>query len=522
MKSSQKEELKKFENYYKKIIKEDKVTYAGQILQRAAKKWPNITAFICEDKSITYSDLYKYSVNFTKRLQEEGLKPKDKAILLYENSIEFFIAYFGIWQSGTIIAPLNIFLQSNEVETLIDNAEPKVIVVSDSLKEKLGKYNSQNKIKILTTKDINQAKNNKINNIESFEIPKLDFNEMAALLYTSGTTGLPKGVMLSSKNIIINAIQGMSRFQVEVTPGDKVYCALPLFHSLPQNLCVWATTLAGGTAIIVPRISRKSLYKGLEYKPKMIVAVPALYGLFCILKNANFSNVEYFISGGEAISDKTRAYFGLIYGRKICNGYGLTETSPFISVDLEDYLKPTSNVGRPLVHIECKITNDQDKELSQGQTGILWVKGPNVMLGYYKNKKATEEVIKDGWFYTGDLAYIDKFGKIVIEGRHKDLIVSKGANIYPQEIENVLLSNNQVLQAAVIGVIIHNEEFPIAFIGSKSKNQEKLKEELYSLCKSRLALYKIPKKFIIKSSLPISATGKIDKKVLKKEYKKEE
>lgn len=515
-------EQKRFEQYYNQIIKKDNLTYAGSILKRASKKWPNRTAFICDDQSITYSQLYIAASNFTKQLKDFGLKSNDKVILLYENSIDFFIAYFGIWQAGAVIAPLNVFLNANEIEALINNAQPKHIVVSDTLQKNLGSYNNQDKIKIFNTQDIENSKKSE-NVPENFKVDELGFNEMAALLYTSGTTGFPKGVMLSSKNIIINAMQGMSKFKEEINDDDKVYCALPLFHSLPQNMCVWATTLAGATAIIVPKITRKSLLKGLEHKPTMIVAVPSLYGLFCMFKNADFSNVKYFVSGGDALSDKVRSYFGLLYKRKICNGYGLTETSPFISVDMNDYLKPTSNVGSPLPHIEVKIVDEKNKQLNQGQVGILWVKGPNIMLGYYNNPEATAQVIKDGWFYTGDLAYISSEGDIVIAGRHKDIIIHKGINIYPQEIENVLLTHNQVFQAAVIGIAndpTENKdvEIPVAFIATKEPNKEKLEKELLDICKNQLASYKVPKQFIIQNSLPLTSTGKVDKKKLKKEY----
>ncbi len=512
-------EQERYNNFYQKIVVEDKVIYSGQILARAAHKWPDRTAYICDDDSITYHQLFISAQHIAQQLKKNGIKSHDRVILLYENSIDFFIAYFGIWLAGAVVAPLNVFLQNFEVENIITNAQPQALIVSKHLESKLGSYLDSNIVIRFNNDDINKARDHK-NAPQDFKATLLDAQDMTALLYTSGTTGFPKGVMLSSRNIIVNALQGMARLSIEVKEGDKLYCALPMFHSLPQNMCVWASTLSGSTAIIVPNITRKSLLKGLEYNPKMIVAVPSLYGLFCLIKTARFDSVKYFICGGDALPDKIRTYFGLLYNRKLCNGYGLTETSPFVSADLEDYNKPTSCVGAPLVGIECKITDEAYNKLKQGSPGILWLKGENIMLGYYNNKKATEAVLKDGWFYTGDLAYIDENNNIVIVGRHKDLIINKGINIYPQEIENILLTHPQVYQVGVVGITEDDEEIPVAFIATKSNDYEKLIEELKELARQKLASYKTPRKFFVRSELPLTATGKVNKKHLKEELKK--
>ena len=165
----------------------------------------------------------------------------------------------------------------------------------------------------------------------------------------------------------------------------------------------------------------------------MIVAVPALYGLFCMLRTIRFRKVKYFVSGGDALSDKIRGYFGLIYGRKICNGYGLTETSPFISIDLDDYTQPTNTIGKPFIGIDFSIRNDEGIEVRKGAIGTLWVKGPNVMLGYYKAPEATHAIIKHGWLNTGDLAYCATNGKIVLSRVRTDPISNKGLEFIPKE-----------------------------------------------------------------------------------------
>lgn len=489
---------------------------ASLLLPKAVNNWPDNIAVICQDKSITYKELYDRSLIIANKLHKLGVKQNDRVIVFYENSIEFYIAYFAVWNIGAIVTPLNVFLSTQELEHIIKDSKPSAIIISPSLISRLD-TSSLDKLPPLISDLTNNTNNNitEINNIITINITR-SIDDTAAILYTSGTTGFPKGVMLSSRNIIVNALQAISRFEIEAQ--ERVYCALPLFHSLPQNICLWTCTAVGATAIIVPKIDRKNLLTGLKYKPTIVVAVPALYGLFCIMKTIEFGPVRYFFSGGDALSDKTRMYFELIYRRKICNGYGLTETSPFISVDIDDFAQATSNVGRPFIGIDCSFRDENNNEVAPGSIGTLWVKGDNIMRGYYNAQQATDAILKDGWLNTGDLAYLDKNGKIVLAGRARDLIINKGIKIYPQEIENVLLSHHSVLQAGVVGIEHNQEEIPVAFIASKEQDYPALISGLKQLCKRNLASYKIPREFIVKKDLPLTATGKVDKKRLKAEY----
>ena len=327
---------------------------------------------------------------------------------------------------------------------------------------------------------------------------------------------MPKGVMLSSKNIFTNVIQCLSR--IDVSCEDRIYMPVPLFHSLAQNTAVWGSFFLGSSVIIIPKIERRLLLQGLDQKPTIILAVPALYGVFCMMKNIKFDSVGFFASGGDALPDKIRAAFSLIYRRKICNGYGLTETSPLLSVHVTEEYVSADTVGVPVQQLSCSIRGEDGNELAQGEVGILWVKGDNIMLGYYKAPELTAKIFEDGWLDTGDLARIDRHGRLHIVGREKDLIINKGLNIYPQEIENVLLVHPAVIQAAVIGVMDGGfEEVPVAFIAVKEK-VEHIEEVLRKLCLQHLALYKIPRRFMIRKSLPMTSLAKVDKKVLKAEY----
>ncbi len=505
-------ELQRYASYKQSLTINNKLMYAGQILERAASQWPERTALICEETSITYKTLFEHALALTALLKERGIKPRDRVMILYENSIEFCIGYHGAWQGGAVITPVNTLLHAQEIAHIINNAQPQAIIISDPQYEKCKDILSIIPIIIRTSDLENAQKSTQKHDPQNLIIP-LEENELSALLYTSGTTGNPKGVMLSSHAIIINAIQGCSCLRIN--QHDKVLAALPFFHSYTQNTCIWSSIIVGATVIIVPKIERKALLKSLAHNPSFIVGIPQLYGLFCLMRNAPLSKTRYFVTGGDALPDRIRMSFELIYRRKLTAGYGLTETAPYVSVDLDDIIKPTDMVGRPMIGIEYQIRDEQGNVLPINVPGILWLKGENLMLGYYQAPEATAQVLVNGWFNTGDIALITPDKKIVLCGREKDLIKSKGIKVYPQEIENVLMQHPHVNAAAVVGQIRDDEEVPVAFVAST--HPEKLEEELKELCEEHLAIYEIPKNFIIRPSLPMTATGKVDKKVLKKE-----
>lgn len=501
--------LERFDFFYKEITKSGKIIYAGKILQETYKNYPNHIALIYKDKKITYKELYYRACSFSNKLKEKGVVAGDIILIFFRNSIEFYIAYFAAWQIGAVVAPLNIYLGVAELKHILQDSQAKLAVI-DSEKSDLFK---ELDIPILTQEDIDLG-SDMPEIIPDFEIPDIDYKKMAALLYTSGTTGLPKGVMLSSENIMINMIQVLS--VINFSESKSIYCVLPLFHCFAQNCCVWSAIFSASTVVVVPKISRGEMLGALKNKVDIFLGVPALYGLLCMLKTAPIEGIEYFVSGGDALPDKIRQIFALIYGRKICNGYGLTETSPLIAVDMQDLTEPTSCVGNPVIGMDCAIRDENGVDLSQGQTGELWVSGANVMMGYYKSEEKTAGIIKDGWLATGDLAKIDDYGKIIICGRIKDVIAQKGFKIYPQEIENVILKHPDVISVGVVGQedSVYGQ-VPVAFVGLRGKS-ESIEDQLRDLCKNELASYKVPRKFFVIDQMPLTATGKVDKNILRK------
>ncbi len=490
----------------------------GQLLWYAYKKFPDNVALISGDRTMDYKELFYRACLFAKKLQEKGIKPRDRVLLFFENSVEFYIGYYAIVQLGAVVAPLNVYLKERELEHIINDAQPLLMVASTALLNKMVEDHIDAKVPVLTEHDMDLASPFDENICQPISAALAE-NDMAALLYTSGTTGLPKGVMLSSKNVLTNCIQTIAR--LGFVKDERVFGVLPFFHSFAQITCVWGPLVMGCAIIIVPKVERRYILEGLTHKPTIFIGVPALFGLLCLMKNADLDSVNYFASGGDAMPDKIRGAFELIYRRKIAAGYGLSETSPVLTADLDDTTEPTSNVGRPLLEVSIMIRDEKGTELPDNTIGQIWAQGDNVMLGYYNEPEKTAQVIKDGWFDTGDLGYIAGNGKLIVTGRVKDIIVNKGFKIYPQEIENIILLYPSVVRVAVIGEIDEAVgENAVAYVQLKEQ-EPGIELKLREMCERNLAAYKVPKKFIfVTHNLPLTGTGKVDKKALRANLKK--
>ncbi|MFH0898581.1 MAG: AMP-binding protein, partial [bacterium] len=466
---------------YQKISKEFCVHnndfFAGDLLIAAYKKYPHHVALECQDSKISYRELLFRASLLSKTFIRYGITKNDRIVVHLENSIEFYIAYFATWLCGSVAIPLNTFLHEKELAYIIDDANPKLIFSTEDNQTKLAELVNQALIQtlptILTKQEIDWQ-TPVPETIDCSFFQRLGYEEACLFLYTSGTSGKPKGVMLSSRNIATNTIQAFARFKkFGLGTDERFFCVLPLFHVFAQNTCIWLPTMTGGTVIIVPKIDRKLIFEGLTKKPTLFLGFPALYGLLCLMKTAPLDTIKFFISGADMLPDKIRSAFAKIYGRKICSGYGLTEASPVVAVNMDNNECATNVVGDPLVGITCDIRDDQGHSLPALSIGTLWIKGDNVMMGYYNAPEMTSAVLQDGWLCTGDLASRDSHGIIAITGRSKDLIIHKGFNIYPQEVENVLLTHPAIFKAAVVGRDdATSGQVPVAFVAIKPGNDE--------------------------------------------------
>lgn len=480
-------------------------------LQQSAQRTPDAYALIFQKEKITYRELYARAVGFSLVLRSRGVVVGDRVAIFLENSVDFYVAYYGAWQLGAVAVPLNTFLHEREIEHIVRDADLKAVCTS----EKQAPLFKDRVSLVITTYGDSKVLSSEI---DQFQITGLSNNDCAVLLYTSGTTGFPKGVMLSARALMATATQSIRALVLQ--DRERVFGALPLFHSFAQNTCVWSSIFMGACVIVLPKIERRALREHLEYRPTIFLGVPALYGLLCLMKDVPLDSVRYFVCGGDALPEKIRMGFELIYGRKLCNGYGLTEAGPTVSVLFEDIVTEITDVGRPLEGVQISIRDDYGKECAREMVGNLWVKGDNLMLGYHKAPQETEKVLVDGWLDTGDLGRLDGRGSLHIVGRHKDLIIHKGLNIYPQELENIVSSHAAVLHVGVVGKTEEGVgEVPIAFVSLRSPLDFKIIEkELYELLNRSVAHYKLPRRIIILDAMPLTALGKVDKKKLRSEY----
>lgn len=506
------DQKKRFDLLRESITEDGVLLSPAVLLKRAALRWPDRPALVCGEERITFEQLFWRACVVATELTKRSFKPNDRVLIFYENGIDFYVAYYAVWLAGGVVVPLNAFLQDEELEHIVKDAAPAAALVSRSLHDRFSKAGRG--LPIIAVEELLVCTG--LCEEITFEGRGVMGEEMGALLYTSGTTGLPKGVMLSAKSLLINAMQAVAT--LDLGDHEVVLAALPLFHSYMQNTCVWSPLLIGATVIIVSKITRRNIFDAFAHKPTAVLGIPQMFGLFCKLRDLDFSSVKFCFCGGDALHTPIKRIFELVYGRRLANGYGLTEMAPLVAVNLFDGQTPDYCVGFPVYGVQISIRDEQNQELSAGQIGRVVVAGENMMQGYYKAPDATRAVIASGWLDTGDLGYLTDGGRLVISGRSKDLIINKGFNIYPQEIEAVLSTYPGVLQVAVVGVHVGQDEIPCAFVMIDEADvalERDASLRLREYCLERLAFYKIPRWFIIKRSLPVTTTGKIDKKVLR-------
>lgn len=496
----------------------------NQLLPRAVANHGTRLALIGPERVLTYHQWWYAVLLFAFQLREQGVKKGSRVLLYANNSCEFYVAYFAIWHLGAVVVPLNVYLHEQEMAGIIRDSQPDVIITVSSTTERMNValelVPTVSCPHIVLTSDVWDAHHYSAARLSDLDtrvvMERFKLDDTAVILYTSGTTGVPKGVMLSSRNVMTNTLQVRARLQTTVGADhtERFFSVLPLFHVFAQNACMWLPVSLGAAIIIVPKIDRRTILQGLQHAPTLFFGFPALYGLLVLMRSAPLDSVRMFVCGADALPDKIRMAFSLVYGRKICAGYGLTEASPVVAVDGDNQDYPTNEVGQLLAGVTAELRDATGTQAIPGQVGTLWVQGDNVMQGYYNAPEATAQVLVDGWLNTGDLARQEADGSIAIVGRQKDIIINKGFNIYPQEVENVLLRHPAVIKAAVVGKTESDVgQIPVAYVALRDGTKVQA-AELAQFCRQNLASYKVPRTVNCLEDLPMTATGKIDKKQL--------
>lgn len=532
-----------------KTLNYEKITIS-EALSRAAKDFPEHTALNYMGKRITYRELNRFVNQFARALQDMDVKPGDKIAVCLPNIPQAIIANLAVLRIGAVCVQNNPLYTERELQYQINDSESKHIITLTLLIPRMQKIKPQTQLqkiigchintylpfpkkqlfplvkkdmyrKVEPTEDVLVFKD-VISNYSADPLPEQsNWDELGALLYTGGTTGVSKGVMLSHANISCVVQQFVSWFP-DLNPGEeRLVGNFPVFHvagfTTGQNLTIWRCW----ENILVPRPEPKINIEILKkYHPTFLPAVPTIFvGLLADpeFRKLNFSSLRGFFSGAAPMAADTINDLKQLSGKTISEGYGTTETACLAtSTPWGGTIKP-GTVGVPLPDTDIKLVDltDPHKEVAAGGEGEIAIKGPQVMMGYYNKPEETEKTLIDGWFLTGDIGKFDEDGYLSIVDRKKDMIIAGGYNIYPVELDDVLMTHPKILEACTVGIPHeYRGETVKAFIVTK-EGETLTEEEITAYCKEKLAAYKVPKIFEFTKELPKSAVGKVLRRKLR-------
>ncbi len=493
---------------------------------QAKKRGKKVALFVDEEK-ITYKDILDTADRLAAFLANKGVKKGDKIAFFLRNSPEFVYTIFAASKLGAIVVPINTFLKEEELTYILEDSGASVLVASALYEKVVNKSKASNVCQCIIWEGDKSAQEEQHYTFDaalkievSVAHTKTVLEDTAVIIYTSGTTGKPKGAMLSHKNIFSNAHSGM--MHIHVIPKDRGIVFLPMFHSFTFSIAVILPLYVGMSIVIIKSIQPFSnIFKQtLLKRVTLFFGIPDVYNALAKAKLPWyfmwFNNIRAFISGAAALQPKTLDAMAKKFKRAtLLEGYGLSEASPAVSMNTLKKQKAGS-VGTALYGYEIKIVDQELNEVHRGAIGDIIVKGDNVMQGYLNHPTATDETIINGWLLTGDVGYMDDEGFLFIVDRKKDLIISKGINIYPREVEEVIDRVEGIGASAVIGMVDEKHgEVPVVYI-ELEEGVEKLDEErLKKYMREHLANYKIPKQIHLIQALPKNATGKVLKRALK-------
>lgn len=464
-----------------------------------------------DDSVLSYAELLEGAQRVAALLADKGVEPGDRVGLVLPNVPAFPVLFYGAVAAGAVVVPMNPLLKAREVEYYLDDSGAKVVFAWHEMADEAGKGAEAQGIECIAV-DPADFTDLLAEHEPREDVAEREDDDTVVLLYTSGTTGKPKGAELTHANMRSNAAVSAETL-VELTPEDVVMGCLPLFHCFGLTCGLNAAVLKGACLTLIPRFDAE---KALEVigrdEVTVFEGVPTMYAGMLNAPDASsydVSSLRTCISGGSAMPVEVMKKFEDAFGCIVLEGYGLSETSPVASFNRPDLERKPGTIGVPVRGVEMKAVDDERNEVEQGEVGEIAIKGENVMKGYWEREEETAEAIQDGWFLSGDMATVDEDGYFTIVDRKKDLIIRGGYNVYPREVEEALYEHDGVAEVAVIG-IPHDDlgEEVGAAIALKEKGSAS-EEELQEFAKERLAAYKYPRHVWLVDELPKGPTGKI-------------
>ncbi len=511
-------------------------------LRRPVRMTPKEPVARCGDLTLSYEQLYERVSRLANGLLSLGLEKGDRVAVLALNCHRFLELYYGTMFAGLAIVPLNVRWGAQEFAFALSDCRPKVFALDATVYEHLKPYIEQ--LKFLGVERFlflgeeqegvpeGMIAYEKLLQSASPEDPDIDVHEedLVGLFYTSGTTGNPKGVMLTHKNLMMNAYHAQIAFEFR---DERTYLhAAPMFH-LADGAATFTVTWNGGIHAFVPRFDPEAVLKAIErYRVTSVTLIPTMINWLLNhpgVERFDLSSLQKIMYGASPMPVDRLKEAMKVFRCKFQQGYGMTEAAPLVTVlTAEDHERALaegregilSSAGRPIAGVEVRVVDDEGRDVGVGETGEVLVRGPNIMKGYWNRPEETQEALRGGWYHTKDMARWDEEGYLYIVDRKDDMIITGGENVYSTEVEEVLYRHPAVLEAAVIGVPDPDWIQAIKAVVVLKEGQSATERELIEHCRQHLSPYKVPKSVDFVKELPKGGTGKILKSVLREEYRR--
>lgn len=502
----------------------------GQILSRQSSKFPERECIVFEEKRFTYSQFNRRVNRLAHALTGRGIGKRDKVGILSANCSELMESYFAVCRIGAICVPLNFRLVCPEIEYILNNAECRLLIMGPEFGETIDTI--RNNLPLMGTYVMIGGGNGGywLDYEDFLSLGKdgepliyVDDNDPAYIMYTSGTTGSPKGAVITHKNQVVNCANMCVEFQWPT--GKRFICVPPLFHAGALTVAL-VSMYTAGTVVILPQFDADAILKTIvKEKIDFILMVPAMWNWFInhpSLGQYDLSCLQTGLTGAAPMPIALKKkVMEKLPGMGFFDGFGQTEmTAMAILMKPEFSSQKPGSVGKEVINVEARVVDDEDRDVLAGEVGEIIYRGPTVMKEYYRNPEGTAKSFRGGWFHSGDLVRRDKDGFFFVVDRKNDMIISGGENIYPAEVEEVLYTHPNILEAAVIG--IYDEEWGEAVMAvvAPISGKELTAQEVIEYCKGEMASYKKPKCVEFVEALPRNPTGKVLKTVLRGKYGK--
>ena len=492
------------------------MTNLGSLLDRAAADHPDHPAIRLDDLVLTYAQLREAAGRMSALLAAHGVQPGDRVGIMLPNVPAFPISFYGALAAGAVVVPMNPLLKSREVAYYLGDSGARVVLAWHAAAGEAAKGAADAGAQAIAvqTPDLADllADYEPVWSDPGWSDPGRDGDDDAVILYTSGTTGQPKGAELTHAGLVRNA-ELTARTLLKNGPDDVMMGCLPLFHVFGLTCGLNATVAAANTLTLLPRFDpAKALAIIGRDAVTIFEGVPTMYAAILHLPDADpamAATLRVCISGGASLPVEVLRGFEEKFGCMILEGYGLSETSPVASFNLPDIERKPGSIGVPIEGVQMRVVGDDGQPVPAGEIGEIAIRGHNVMKGYWNKPEATAEAITDGWFRTGDMAKVDSDGYYYIVDRKKDLIIRGGYNVYPREIEEVLHEHPAVAEVAVIGIPHPELGEEVAAAVALKPDATATPEELRAFARDKMAAYKYPRQIWLVDTLPKGPTGKI-------------